>query len=79
MGVGAPRPSGHVSALINPRPIMDQIRLDPQDKLTPPPLGHVVNKTPSPPRDKKVPAAHPPPRIISGTALTNSVELQKDS
>ena len=41
---------------------MDQIRLDPQDKLPhpPPPLGHVVNKTPSPP-DKKVSAAHPPP------------------
>ena len=35
---------------------MDQIHLDPQDKLPPhpPPLGHTVNKTPSPPQDKKV-------------------------
>ena len=34
---------------------MDQICLDPQDKLPlhPPPLGHIVNKTP-PPLDKKV-------------------------
>ena len=45
-------------------PTMDQIRFDPQDKLTPPPLGHVVNKTP-PPQDKKCLHA----RIISGTAL----------
>ena len=37
---------------------MDQMRLDPKDKL-PPPLGHVVNNTPSPPQDKKVPAAPP--------------------
>ena len=34
---------------------MDQVRLDPQDKLTLPHLGHVVNKTPSLPQDKKVP------------------------
>ena len=32
---------------------MDQICLDPQDKLTPPPLGHIVSKTPSPDRTKK--------------------------
>ena len=53
-------PSGHVNALINPLPTMDQIRLDPQDRLTPPPLRH-VNKTPSPPQDKKVPVAHTHP------------------
>ena len=42
---------------------MNQICLDPQDKLPlhPPPLGHIVNKTPSTPSDKKVFAAHPPP------------------
>ena len=67
--IRALRPSGHVSALFNPRPAINQIRLDPQDKLSPPLLGHVANKTP-PPQDKKVPAAHPPLRIISGTALT---------
>ena len=64
-----PRPPGHVSALINAAHYMDQICLDPQDKLPlhSPPLGHIVNKTPSPPPDKKLFA--PPPRIISGTAL----------
>ena len=50
---------------------MDQICLDPQDKLlpTPPPLGHTVNKTPSPHRTKKClwPTT---PRIISETALS---------
>ena len=53
-----------------PRPTMDQIRLDPQDKLPPhsPPLGHVVNKTFSPHRTKKCLRPNPP-RIISGTAL----------
>ena len=57
---------------------MDQIRLDSQDKLTPPPpgsdgqrdpppLGHTVNKTP--PTGQK--CLQPTPlRIISGTALT---------
>ena len=72
-GVRAPRPPGHVSALINPPPTMAQICLDLQDKLLPhsPPLGHTVNKTP-PPQDKKVSAAHPPLRIISGTALTEA-------
>ena len=52
---------------------MDQIHLDPQDKLPPhpPPLGHIVNKTPSTHRTKKVFAAPPPLplRIISATAL----------
>ena len=40
---------------------MDQICLDPQDKLPlhPPPLGHIVNKTPSPHRTKK--CLRPPP------------------
>ena len=39
---------------------MDQIRVDPQDKLppTPPPLGHVVNKTPTPTGQKS--ACAPP-------------------
>ena len=50
---------------------MDQIRLDPQDKLPPPtPRTHCQQNT-LPQQDKKVPAAHPPLRIISGTALTN--------
>ena len=43
---------------------MDQICLDPQDKLlpTPPPLGHTVNKTPSPHRTKKcLRPTHPTP------------------
>ena len=40
---------------------MDQICLDPQDKLSlhPPPLGYIVNKTPSPHQTKKF-VAHPP-------------------
>ena len=40
---------------------MDQIHLDPQDKLPPypPPLGHIVNKTPSTHRTKK--CLRPPP------------------
>ena len=38
---------------------MGQIRLDSQD-VTPPTLGHIVNKTPFPPQDKKVPVAHSP-------------------
>ena len=53
-----PDPPGHVSALINPCPTMNQICLDPQDKLPPHPpdrigqrdllpLRHVVNRTPS--------------------------------
>ena len=55
---------------------MDQICLDPQDKLPlhPPPLGHIVNKTPPPPPDKKVFAADPPLRIISGTALMHTAQ-----
>ena len=49
---------------------MDQICLDPQDKLPlhPTPLGHIVNKTPSPHQTKK--CLRPPLRIISGTALS---------
>ena len=46
-GIRTPQPSGHL------RPTMDQIRLDPQDKLTPPLLGHGVNKTSSLHRTKK--------------------------
>ena len=62
-----PRPPGHVSALIKPAPLWIRYDLTPTT-LSPPPLGHVVNKT-YPPQDKKVPTAHPPLRIISGTAL----------
>ena len=50
---------------------MDQIRLDPQDKLNPPPPGQDWSErspTPQtrqqntlPPQDKKVPAVHAPP------------------
>ena len=43
---------------------MDQIHLDPQDKLPPhppPPLGHIVNKTPSTHRTKS-PVCSPPPQ-----------------
>ena len=69
--VTAPRPSGHASALINHRPTMDQILLDPQDKL-PPPTHRTCqqNTLPPPPQDKKVSAVHTPLRIISGTALS---------
>ena len=58
--VRAPRPSGHVSALINPHPTMDQLRLDPPDKLSPVPLRH-VNKTPSPPTEQKRACGPPTP------------------
>ena len=69
---GQSPPTPRTRALINlPHYAMDQICLDPQDKLlpTPPPLGHtvIVNKTPSLHGTKKVFVA--PPRIISGTAL----------
>ena len=58
-GVRAPQPPGHVSALT--RPTMDQICLDPQDKLLPappPPRTHCQQNT-LPPQDKKVSAAPP--------------------
>ena len=47
-----PPPPGHTWSqspltLRTPRPTMDQMRLDPWDKLTPPPVGH-VNKHPPP-------------------------------
>ena len=50
---------------------MDQIHLDPEDKLPPhpPPLGHIVNKTPSTHRTKKCLRPTHPLRIISGTTL----------
>ena len=67
-GVRAPRPPGHVSALIN---------LPHYGSNTPWPPGQVTSPPPTPrthcqqntlhPQDKKVFA--PPPRIISGTAL----------
>ena len=75
-----PPPPGHIIALINPRPTMDQIHRDPQDNLIPPPPGQDWSErspTPQthcqqntlPQQDKKVPAAYPLLRIISGTAL----------
>ena len=67
-GVRAPRPPGHVSALISPAPLWIKYALTPRTTYPPPPLGRVVNKTPPPHRTKKC-----PPRIISGTALTGSV------
>ena len=56
-----PHPPGHVSALINPRPTVDQIHLDPQDKLTPtpPPQTGLVRKTPNP--WDVLSTKHPPP------------------
>ena len=59
-GVRAPRPPGHVSALINP-PYYRSNMPWPPGEVTPhptPPLGHTVNKTPSPHRTKK--CLHPP-------------------
>ena len=58
---------------------MDQIHLDPQDKLPPhpPPLGHIVNKHP-PPTGQQV-FAPPPPRIISGTALNHREVASRQS
>ena len=67
-GVRAPRPPGHVSALINPAPLWSKYALTPRTSypLPPPPsLGHVVNKPP--PTGQKSAC---PPRIISGTALS---------
>ena len=54
-----PNPQRHVSALINPHPTMDQICLDPQDKLTPP-TPQTCQQNTLPPQDKEVPAAHSP-------------------
>ena len=53
---------------------MDQVHLDPQDKLPPhpPPLGHIVKKPPSTRRTKKCLRPTHPLRIISGTALRGS-------
>ena len=53
---------------------MDQIRLDPQDKLPPPTPRTHCQQNVLHPQDKKVPRAPPPPpppppRILSGTAL----------
>ena len=65
-----PRP-GHVSALINPAPLWIKYALTPRTSYPPPtPRTHCQQNTP-PPQDKKVPAAHPPPMIISETALTS--------
>ena len=64
--VRAPRPPGHVSALINPAPLWIKYALTPRTSY-PPPLGH-INKTPSPPPTGQKSACSPP-RIISGTAL----------
>ena len=74
--VGALRPPGHVSALIN---------LPHYGSNTPWPPGQVTSPPPTPrthcqqntlhPQDKKVFAAHPPLRIISGTALTSRLNI----
>ena len=68
-GVGVPQPSGHVSALINPRPLWIKYALTP-GQVTPP---RTRQQNTLPPQDKKVPVAHPPPRIISGTALRDAI------
>ena len=69
-GVRAPRPPGHVSALINPPHYGSNMPWPPgQVTPHPPPLGHTVNKTPSPHRTKKCLRPTHPLRIISGTAL----------
>ena len=66
-GVRAPRPPGHVSALINPPHYGSNMPWPPgQVTPHPPPLEHTVNNPPH--RTKSVCA--PPPRIISGTALS---------
>ena len=60
-GIRASRPPGHVSALINP-PHYGSNMPWPPGQVTPPPpppLGHIVNKTPSPHRTKK--CLRPPP------------------
>ena len=65
-GVRAPRPPGHVSALINPHHYAygsNKYALTPRTSYphpTPPPLGH-VNKTPSPPPTGQKSACGPPP------------------
>ena len=59
MGSEPPRPPGHVSALINPPHYGSNIPWPPgQVTPHPLPLGHTVNKTPSPYRTKK--CLHPP-------------------
>ena len=75
-GVGAPRPPGHVSALINP-PHYGSNMPWPPGQVTPPsptPRTHCQQNTLPPPPDKKVFAA-PPPGIISGTALSDVVKV----
>ena len=52
-GVRAPRPPGHVSALINLPHYGSNTPWPPGQVTPPPPLGHTVNKTPSPHRTKK--------------------------
>ena len=65
----SPRSSGH------PRPTMGQILLDPPGQFNPLPLGHVVNKTPSPSTGRKSACSPPSPGIISGTALMPEMRL----
>ena len=69
-GVRAPRPPGHVSALINPPHYGSNMPWPPGQVTPPPPTPrtHCQQNT-LPPPDKKVSAAHPTLRIISGTAL----------
>ena len=58
-GVRAP-PSLGTHALITPRPTMDQILLDPQDKLPPPHPSDTSTKHPPPTGQKIVCGPHPP-------------------
>ena len=59
-GVRAPQPPGHISALINPPHYGSNIPWPP-GQVTPPPLGHIVNKTPSPPTGQKSACGPPLP------------------
>ena len=69
-GVRAPQPPGHVSALINLAPLWIKYTLTPRTGYSPTPRTRQRNTLP--PKDKKVPVAHPPLRISSGTALSGS-------
>ena len=60
---------------------MDQIRLDPQDKLppTPPRLRHIVNKTPFPPptgqKSACGPPTHPKDNFWNSPSIDSSLQL----
>ena len=73
-GVRAPRPSGHVSALINPPHYGSNMPWPPGQVIPPPPTSqtHCQQNT-LPPTGRKSVCA--PPRIISGTALTCTLKV----